>query len=156
VRAVERRKATYRDINQELRFTRSELDEAYYWFSKARHEGKDTTAAEAEVRRLQERERLLEPEADAEGKALDEAKKRVKTFDRRIQEVEDKIKEITAKSVRLEERLEAVRNRPLEVKQVVVDGLDKNEFDVFVLRVDRCGTCHLGIDRAGFENVGLP
>ena len=27
-----RRKAAYRDINQELRFTRSELDEAYYWY----------------------------------------------------------------------------------------------------------------------------
>ncbi len=156
VREAERRTATYREIKQELRFTKSELDEAYYWFDKARHEAKNASAEEAEVSRLQKREHSLEPEAEAEKKALEDAKERVKTFDRRIQEVEDKIKGITAKSVRLDERLEAVRSRPLVIKQVVVDGLDKNEFDVFVLRVDRCGTCHLGIDRAGFENAPPP
>ncbi len=156
VRELERWKDSYRDINQELRFTRSELDEAFYWFDKARHEEKNSSGEEAEVRRLQEREHSLEPQADAEKKALGEAKEQVKTFDRRIQEVRDKIKEITAKSVRLEERLEAVRSRPLVIKQVVVDGLDKNEFDVFVLRVDRCETCHLGIDRPGFEEAPPP
>ena len=36
---VAQQKTAYRDINQELRFTRSELDEAFYWFDKARHEG---------------------------------------------------------------------------------------------------------------------
>lgn len=36
---VAQQKAAYRDINQELRFTRSERDEAFYWFDKARHEG---------------------------------------------------------------------------------------------------------------------
>src|SRR3990172_8431774 len=106
VKEVEGRKAAYDAINQELRFTRSELDEAYYWYDKAKHEGKDATAQLAEVNRLKE--------------------------------------------------LEAMRTRPLEVKQVVLDGLDKNEFDVFVLRVDRCETCHLGIDRPGFENAPPP
>ncbi|MFQ5990273.1 MAG: c-type cytochrome [Candidatus Methylomirabilales bacterium] len=153
VREVEQRKATYRDINQELRFTRSELDEAYYWFDKARHEGKDFTAEEAEVRRLQEMDRSLEPQANSAKAALEEAKDRVREFDRRIREVQDRSKKITAKSRRLEERLEAIRTRPLEVKQIVLEGIDKNEFDVFVLRVDRCETCHLGIDRAGFEKL---
>ena len=151
-----RRKAAYRDINQELRFTRSELDEAYYWYDKARHEGKDFVAELNEVKRLQERERSLQPKVDAAKKSLDEAKARVKTFDRRIQEVQDKIKGINTNVLRLGQRLEAIRTRRLRIKQVVVDGLDKNEFDVFVLRVDRCETCHLGIDRAGFENAPPP
>ncbi len=147
VREVERRKLAYRDINQELRFTRSELDEAYYWFDKARHKGKDSGTEEAGS---------LEPHVGAAKQALEEAKQRVKEFDRRIQEVQDKIKRITAKHVRGQQRLETIRTRPLEVKQVVLEGMDKNEFDVFVLRVDRCQTCHLGIDRPGFENARPP
>ncbi|KRT68906.1 MAG: octaheme cytochrome c [candidate division NC10 bacterium CSP1-5] len=156
VKEVEGRKAAYDAINQELRFTRSELDEAYYWSDKAKHEGRDYTAELAEVNRLKELERKLEPEAEDAKQQLEAAKERVKKLDRAVQEVRDKIKGFTAEALRLEQRLEAIRTRPLEVKQVVLDGLDKNEFDVFVLRVDRCETCHLGIDRPGFENAPPP
>ncbi len=156
VNEVAQQKAAYRDINQELRFTRSELDEAFYWFDKARHEGGDSSAEEAEVRRLQERERELEPKVDAAKQSLDEAKARVKKFDSLIREIQDKIKEITRDVVVLERQLEAIRVRPLELMQVVVEGLDRNEFDVPILRVDRCETCHLGIDRPGFEDAPPP
>jgi len=108
------------------------------------------------VNRLKELERKLEPEAEDAKQKLEAAKERVKKLDRAVQEVQDKIKGVTTEVVRLEQRLEAIRTRPLEVKQVVLDGLDKNEFDVFVLRVDRCETCHLGIDRSGFENAPPP
>ncbi len=156
VRDVTRQKAAYADINQELRFTRSELDEAFYWRDKAKHEGKDYSDELAEVKRLQEQERELEPQVNAAKISLDKANKRVKAFDRRIQEIRDRAKEISTEVLRLERRLEGIETRPLEVKQVVVEGIDKNEFDVFTLRVDRCQTCHLGIDRAGFENAPPP
>ncbi|MFQ5532956.1 MAG: c-type cytochrome, partial [Candidatus Methylomirabilales bacterium] len=134
----------------------SELDEAYYWYDKARHEEKDFTDEEAEVRSLQRREGQLVPQVEVAKQSLDEAKARVKKFDRTIQEIQDKIKGIKAEVLRLEKRLEVVRTRPLELTQVVVDGLDKNEFDVPILRVDRCETCHLGIDRPGFEDAPPP
>lgn len=152
----QQRKLALAEISQELRFTRSELDEAYYWYSKARHEEKDSGAEEAEVRRLEERERELVPREEAAKQALEAAKGRVKEFERRIRETQDKIKEITKEVVLLERRLEGIRTRPLEVKQVVVEDLDKNEFDVPILRVDRCETCHLGIDRSGFEEAPPP
>ena len=156
VKEVERQKVAYDAVNQDLRFTRSELDEAYYWRDKAKHEGKDATAEQAEVDRLKEREGALEPQVETAKQALEEAKERVKKFERHIQEVRDRIKEVTTEVVRLEQRVEAIRARPLEIKQVVVEGLDKNEFDVFVLRVDRCETCHAAIDRPGFEDAPPP
>ncbi|MFQ5881878.1 MAG: c-type cytochrome [Candidatus Methylomirabilales bacterium] len=156
LRERERRKVAFRDINQELQFARSELDEAYYWYDKARHEEKDFTDELNEVKRLQAVERSLQPRVETAKQSLEGAKARVKEFDRRIQEIQDKIKGIDAEVIRLEKRLEAIRSRPLDLKQVVVEGLDKNEFDVFILRVDRCETCHLGIDRPGFENAPPP
>ncbi|MFQ5848850.1 MAG: c-type cytochrome [Candidatus Methylomirabilales bacterium] len=156
VREVARRKGAYRDINQELRFTRSELDEAYYWYDKARHAGKTFSDERAEVKRLEKRAQSLEPQVKVAKQSLDEAKQQVKSYDRRIQEIRDRTKRIRTEVVRLEQRVAAIRSRPLEVKQVVVQGLDRNEFDVPVLRVDRCETCHLGIDRSGFENAPPP
>lgn len=153
VREVARLRVAFQDVNQDLRFTRSELDEAYYWYNKARHEGKDYSAELAVVRRLQERERLLDPKVAAAQQALDEARERVRRFDRTVQEIEDRIGAITAEVDGLVRQQEAIRRRPLELQQVVVEGLDKNEFDVFILRVDRCQTCHLGIDRPGFEDL---
>lgn len=156
VREVERQKAAYADISQELRFTRSELDEAFYWRDKAKHGGKDPSNELAAVKRLQEQERILEPQVNAAKRTLEEAQNRAKAYDRRIQEIRDRTKEITTEVLLLERRLEGIKTRSLEVKQVVVEGLDKNEFDVFILRVDRCQTCHLGIDRTGFENAPPP
>ncbi len=38
------------------------------------------------------------------------------------------------------------------IRQLVVAGLERNEFGDVVDRVDRCVTCHLGIDRAGDDD----
>src|SRR3989304_4473120 len=56
----------------------------------------------------------------------------------------------------LAERLKNIQKRPLEVKQVVLPAFDKDRFGEPVARVDRCTTCHLGIDQAGYEKVPQP
>jgi len=150
---VARLRVAYQEVNQDLRFTRSELDEAFYWYDKARHGGKDYSVELALVRRLQERERQLDPQVAEARQAFDEARERVRRFDRTVREIEDRIAEITAEADRLVRQQDTIRQRPLELQQVVVEGLDKNEFHVSILRVDRCQTCHLGVDRPGFEEL---
>lgn len=153
VRKFEELTEAYREVNQELQFTKSELDEAYYWYDKAKHEGKDAQGELKEVKRLEGIVAKLQPQVDAAAQKMEEAKAEVRAFERTVQEVQEKIQEVIAEVTRLERRLEAIRTTPMELQQVVIEGLDKNEFGVPILRVDRCQTCHLGIDRPGFENV---
>lgn len=152
-RTLRKRQVTFRDINQELQFTKSELDEAYYWYGKAKHEERDLTADLAKVRELEAQVGVLEPRVRAAEEEMLAAKAEVSGFEERVQEVRDKIQEGTKEVRQLEARLQAIADRPLKIHQVVVEGLDKNEFGVPILRVDRCQTCHLGIAQPGFENL---
>jgi mono/diheme cytochrome c family protein len=144
------------EANQTLQFTRSELDEAYYFYDKARHEKGDVARARAVVDRLEKEAAALLPGVEAAQAAADQAAEKVRAFEQQQQAIDAKIQEVTAEVRSLEGRLEAIRLRPLEVKQVVVDGLQLNEFEQPILRVDRCQTCHLGIERGGLEAADQP
>jgi mono/diheme cytochrome c family protein len=156
VRKFEEREGAYKEIDQELQFTKSELDEAYYWYDKVKHEGKNPAEELKEVKRLEGIVANLQPRVDAAAHKMEEAKAEIRAFERKVQGIQEKIQEVTAEVTRLERRLEAIRITPIELTQVVVEGLEKNEFGVFILRVDRCQTCHMGIDRPGFENAPQP
>src|SRR5216684_2955237 len=42
------------------------------------------------------------------------------------------------------------------IQQVVLNEFDRGNFDTPVARVDRCQSCHAGIDRSGFEDQPNP
>jgi mono/diheme cytochrome c family protein len=42
------------------------------------------------------------------------------------------------------------------VEQIVLNDFEKNNFDQWVSRVERCMNCHVAIDRAGFEDLPNP
>ena len=42
------------------------------------------------------------------------------------------------------------------IQQVVLKDFDRNNFDQHVDRVDRCQSCHIGINRAGFDDLPQP
>ncbi|MGH7408678.1 MAG: hypothetical protein ACREKF_11820, partial [Candidatus Methylomirabilales bacterium] len=152
----DRRERALAEANQTLQFTRSELDEAYYFYDKARHEKRDVSRTKATVDRLEKQAAALLPGIDAAQAAADKAAEKVRAFEKQRAAVQARLEEVTAEVRGFERRLEAIRLRPLEVKQVVVDGLQLNEFEQPILRVDRCETCHLGIDRGGFEVAEQP
>src|SRR6202521_3162391 len=43
-----------------------------------------------------------------------------------------------------------------KIQQTSIDDFDRNAFDQAVARVDRCQSCHMGIDKKGFENAPEP
>ena len=43
-----------------------------------------------------------------------------------------------------------------KIHQVVLKDFDRNNFDQVVERVDRCTTCHVAINRAGFDDLPNP
>ncbi len=146
------------DVSQRWQFTKSELEEAYYWYEKALAEGDraKVLSRKAVVDRLAERERGFNREVEELTKRVEDQSRIVKRFTQDVEEIKAKIAELQAPLLELERRLEAIKARPLEVKQVVVAGLDQNEFRQPIARVDRCMTCHLGIDRPGFEDAKQP
>ncbi|KAB2958915.1 MAG: c-type cytochrome [Candidatus Methylomirabilis oxygeniifera] len=144
------------EINVKAQFVKSELDEALYWVEHAVHTKKDPAEFRAKVAALEKQLRELTAQADRLGAQVEEARKGVKRFLADVDTVQSRIGEFSAPVTALERRLEAIGARSPEVKQIVVEGLATNEFKVPILTVDRCTTCHLAIDRVGFEQAEQP
>jgi hypothetical protein len=43
-----------------------------------------------------------------------------------------------------------------KIQQVVLEEFDRNNFDEPIARVDRCTSCHAGINKVGFEDEPNP
>ncbi len=77
-------------------------------------------------------------------------------FERHVERLRDSLTTFKADMMVWQRKIEAIRQRPIEVKQVVLPEFDRNNFGGKVARVERCATCHLGIDLPGFENAVQP
>jgi cytochrome c2 len=150
------REAEYAEMNMKAQFIKSELDEALYWVEHAIYGKQDSTQPRAKAAALEQRLRELTAQVDVLNARVEEAREIVQRFQADVDTIQGRIEELNAPAITLERRLEAVAGRAPEVKQIVVEGLATNEFKVPILTVDRCETCHLAIDRPGFEQAKQP
>jgi mono/diheme cytochrome c family protein len=155
------------DLSQEQQFAKSRLDAEYYQYKKAEHEG-DLSHAAGYKARVEQLEQQI---ANLEG-PIAEIKARVDALQAEIKAVEAPLDEIAeerrirlADYQRIRERMNTIMPAVLpgfrvakapEIQQIVITGLNTTNFNEPLMRVDRCQTCHLGVDRAGFEGAPQP
>ncbi len=155
-RVLAERQREHADLNLRAQFIKSELDEALYWVEHAIYEKKDTNAPKAAVALIEKQYAEITPKVEMVSARVDEAQDQVKRLRGDVEKLEAKLEELSAPVSGLERRLGTIRARAPEVKQVVVEGLAINEFKEPILTVDRCMTCHLAVDREGFEQATQP
>lgn len=164
-------------INQQYQFAKSIYDSAKYLYEAATlgHSSSKHDAAREE-RDMEE----AKAELDRRDLALQDVtlrhklhKAKIDGFEAEFTRLEAQRKELMGQVDRVELRLKAVSkpklvevllNAPLldfmqptlRVQQVVLDKLENNINFMSVPRVDRCQTCHMGIDRPGFTGAKQP
>lgn len=153
------------DSENAVRLIKSEIEAAWYEYDHAiqlGHSGQeekqtlDVLAAEA--KELDTRFRAAQGERDQIQKEVDETQLEV-------QQWQSKIQELAANRERIKQRLDnyvllsfsgfAVPYIPT-IKQTVLPDFDHGNFNTLLARVDRCQSCHVGIDRSGFEDQPHP
>ncbi len=132
------------DLGKESQFMKSRFDAVYYLFEKAKLENsKDIDRRKQEV--------------DQHQKELDELSLKIKevenqsaplwrivqAHDEEVSNTEKEIIQMTTKLEMLEKKVKDIKRKSPKIEQIVVQDLNK---------VDRCQTCHLAIDRPGFED----
>jgi cbb3-type cytochrome oxidase cytochrome c subunit len=171
--AVARQEDQSKDLN--LRFVKSELEELRFQFDDALHHGRPTEpileVIQAREALQREREQIY---AESQARIAD-VEARIKAVEATVKNAEDALAALTTERDELQQRLEGLSlgylpgpsSRPPfvawdwqpkipKIQQVVMEGFDKNNFDQPVARVDRCTSCHAGIDKAGFEDQPNP
>src|ERR1043166_349208 len=112
----------------------------------------------AEANGLDGKLRAAQAEQDKLAREVDEIELESKQW-------QDKVKELTTARERIKQRLDTyvllsfdgvVIPKIPTIQQVVLNDFDRGNFDTTLARVDRCQTCHVGIDRSGFEDQPNP
>lgn len=159
---------------QAAQFTKATYDVDRYDFEVARDQKSSST--ESKRRHVEELERSLNEQNLALEKVTAERAKiqqQLAQYTGAIADIGKKIEELTAEQTRLAKRLDVIspslvkdyfRNAPLldfmaptiKVQQVITpDVVDDVNF-TRVAKMDRCMTCHLGIDKKGYEKYPQP
>jgi mono/diheme cytochrome c family protein len=157
-------KTEHSDLDLTLRIAKSQLEEAWYDYDSAVLEKKPTDAVRARIEKLNH-------DKDGIQKGFDDTKAQLDQFDKELTEVrsavtglDDKLKSLSAPRELLEQKLEAltINIGPFsfpkipKITQVVLTDFERNNFDKPVARVERCESCHAGIDKAGWEDAPNP
>jgi mono/diheme cytochrome c family protein len=145
------------DKQQNFTFTKSLMDESYYYFTKARHEAKgnenDPELKERANKLHAYEDQLRKDEAamTSAAKARDDLKSKVDGFTSRLGEIgkqieklESDVKESERKYAAAAEKQGGMFGPATEIQQQNIEEIG---------RVDRCESCHLGANRGGFETV---
>lgn len=145
VRAMARMKEAeiaFDEVQQEHTFAKSEYDEAFYFYKKARHDGADPAPYKAKLDELDKLMKELESGMAERRATLVEASAGVEVYTAKITDLRERVDAMTGQLETLREKRKKVASKHPEIRQWVLDGLDT---------VDRCHTCHMAIDRKGFE-----
>lgn len=151
------------DKTQGYTFSKSELDEVYYYYTKAKHDhlsAPNDAAAKSTYDSIKKRHDALAERTKRDEGVMFEADKKKKNVQARL----DAAKR-TAELKAVKKELETLR-RPFDDAQRSLDAAEKKTGGLFgpgteivqqnlddIEKVDRCESCHMGSNRSGFEAV---
>src|SRR5216110_1992788 len=163
------------DKDLRLRFIKSELEELRFKYDDALHNGRPT---EGLLHEIQEKEQVrVERQKIYSGSQahIEDLQNQIKTLQGTVKTGEDALAKLTTARDDLQQKLEGVSLGYLpgpkasppffgfdwqpkipKIQQLVLEEFDRNNFNKPIARVDRCVSCHAGIDKAGFEDQPNP
>jgi len=154
---------------------KSELEELRFKYDDAEHHGSPT---EQLLKTIQEKEQVRQERQKiySESQAhIESIQNEMKALQGAVKTAEDNLAKLTATRDDFQQKLENVSLGYLpgpkekapyfglgwqpkipKIQQIVLPEFDRNNFDQPVARVDRCTSCHSGIDKVGFEDQPNP
>ena len=154
----------FQELDQDVKNVKSELEEAWYEYDHAVQQNRDPKPyleVIAELDKQQaELEKQLQPAREKRNRIIEE----IREIRSGARDIEDELAKLTAERDRWVRVMEnaTIRLGPLtlpkipKIEQVSLEEFDRNHFDQPMARVDRCVTCHLAINRPGFEDEPNP
>ena len=146
----------FEKVSLENKFIRSERDEAYYEYKHAIHEGGAATAEKVHFDALNARADVL---GKRESRFMGEDEKifeEIAGMEKSLSDLKDEKSKLGNREDASKRRLATIQGRVSAIQQVVLTGIEVNNFEQPLLTVDRCQTCHLGVDRRGFDKFPAP
>ena len=166
-------------VNQDYLFTKAEFDAERYEFEELQEEElqeedpERAASVRPEIDEMYQHWLDLGLEVEGLTARRDGVRAELATFTDRAAEIDQEVRTLTAETTRLQTRLDDLApsvvddyllNAPLldfmaptiTVQQVITPGIVDDVNFTRVVKMDRCTSCHLAIDREGYEEYPQP
>lgn len=152
------------DVQQEVKFAKSRLDENYYFYKHALHEGDEWEPKKEIVDNIQSNIDSYRPQIASLMLQRDEINANLESYSAKKDKLEKELLTLQSDIPRLQLQMSGFKNNLFffsfpkipEVYQVVIKGTDVNNFAEPLLRVDRCMSCHVSYDKLDYVNHEQP
>ncbi|MDH5761795.1 MAG: c-type cytochrome [Nitrospinota bacterium] len=149
------------EVTEEQKFAKSRLDEYYYYYKKAMHEGKNFEVQLAKVEDTKKEIKHYDPIIEDAVRERDDAEEKLLKFKAKKETLQKDLAKLVNDKVILEGRMDYYKPypffwKPAEILQTVIPSYGKNNFQEVTYKVDRCHTCHISYDDERYENFENP
>jgi len=154
----------FQEADQKVKDVKSELEEAWYEHDHAVQQKRNPQPYLDVIAGLDKKKAVLDKELVPIRDKRDQLKEEIKKIRSADKDIQNELEKMTGdrdKWVRVMENV-TFKLGPFtffkipKIQQVSLEEFDRNRFDQPVARVDRCQTCHLAINRPGFEKEAHP
>src|SRR5215470_14682231 len=148
-----------------LRIVKSKLEEAWYEYDHALLSGVSGDAAHQQIEALQKQKKEIEDKLAQAQAQMQQYTSQAAEIRSVVQNLDKQKHDLEKERERLQQKLDGIvllKLGPLDlpkipkIQQVVLNEFDRNAYDQAVARVDRCTSCHAGIDKVGFDQDPQP
>ena len=148
-----------------LRLVRSEIEVAWYEYDHAIITDHSIREPKEHLNALLAEAEVLDTDFKAKTAHRDQLQNEIDEINLSVREWDDTLRRLTSDRERLKQRLDdtvlfasdgfIIPYFPA-INQIVLPEFDRSNFDTPLQRVDRCTSCHIGINRSGFEDQPNP
>ncbi|MCC7429455.1 c-type cytochrome [bacterium] len=134
------------DLETKSKFEKANSDEYYYFFKHALQEGHDGSAYEQKLRETEKIIEELNPQIQAKKDEIAQAMLPIDEINKNIKALQNEKNVLEEKIIAIQEKIEAASHLGVEIKQFVLADYTKGNFSDYLPKVERCQTCHAGIN----------
>jgi mono/diheme cytochrome c family protein len=172
-KSLDQDSARYAKLKAEYQ-TEKQFTDSYRYYLEEYRKHKDPKAAgmEKKLAGSSAKTNTLKLKNEELEKSIDEKTARLSSFSDKVKQLEKELAQFLSNRSLIQKRIDKIKpsvvkdvlNAPmvdflapsLQVQQIVLEDIQDDYHFAKVQKVDRCTTCHLGIDQKGFENAPQP
>ena len=144
------------DATREYQFAKSRGDEAYYFYKKSVHDGKEDPKEKATLEKNEAEMAAHQSDMTKLEATRDSLLSILNVYRQHLRVAQNKRADLLKKVEKWETKLKRVESGAIEIKQVMMLDYDRNPFNDPKARIDRCQTCHLGWNEEVMEDAPEP
>ncbi len=129
---------------REYQFAKSRSDEAYYFYKKSVHDGKEDASEKAKLNENETEMARRQVAIKEHTHTRDSLLGILNEYRQSVKQAQSAVADLGKNIDKWETKLRRFRSASIEIKQVMMLDYDRNPFNDPKARIDRCQTCHLG------------